>query len=75
MKKTITHQEYLQLQGLFYLAQTHYAKSSEFEKAIGIIVEAEDIWSCGHISDAIVDGGITFDEAMKKEGISVEEAL
>lgn len=72
MKKTLTHQEYMEGLALFTVAQKHYAKSREFEAALCELLGFDDgdIYA-GCISDALYneDG---FDDGLKRQGIAVE---
>jgi len=67
---SISYDKYLMAKGLFHLATEHRRKSSEFEHALHDLLNV-DIHS--HISDAIWDDNDTLEDALKREGVEVEE--
>ena len=70
MKKQITKDEYMQLQGIFHLGSEYSKKWQECEKALHSLLEIDD--SMGSLfGDAMVSIDRTVDEIMKIEGIKV----
>lgn len=77
-KTEITRDDYLRALALFTMANEHYVKSAEFSAAINRIIMVEpEQFPGGHVDDAIyVPTRQTvedFDEAMRREGIKVQE--
>jgi len=65
----ISRSTYLQALGLFSLARKHQLKVVEFSKELDSLLNIEN----GHVSDAVYDEAKGFDEALKRDGIEVEE--
>ena len=77
-KKQISRDEYLQALGLFTLANKRYAESTDYAQALNRIIMTEpETYPGGHVDDAIYTGDTAtpeqFDEALRREGISVEK--
>jgi len=70
MTQQITRATYLQALGLFTMAQRHMRKCDEFRKELTAFLGTPE---SGHIDDAIYDGLAAFDEALEREGITVEK--
>lgn len=72
MKKEITKQEYLQLQGLFYLGCEHSKKWQECERAIEQLMNLEEN-SGSSFGDSMIGFDRTVDEILKIEGVKVKK--
>jgi hypothetical protein len=68
MKKLLTRNEYYQAKGLFSLAQNHFKKCEEFEKAL---CELLGVGNGEHSSDAIYNGE-DLETALGWMGIEIE---
>lgn len=73
MSKQIDNDTYIKAQGLFYLAQEHYRKAMEFEKALSSLLGYEDSY-CGCISDEMMEPEGTLNKGLKREKIEVSDA-
>ena len=51
MKKEITQQEYLQLEGLMYLARLHNDKMNDYWEAINILMDDDGDEISGYVFD------------------------
>ena len=51
MKKNITHQEYLTLEGLMHLGRLHYKKMNEYWKAVNNLMDDDSDEISGYIFD------------------------
>lgn len=77
-KSKITRDEYLRALALFTVAHEHYVQSGTFGEALNRIVMATpQKYPGGQIDDLIYGEGrasvADFDEALKREGIEVED--
>lgn len=76
-KPKITYDEFLQTYALFTMAHSHSNKAYEFETAMNRIVRPGSTdFGGGHLGDAIFSTEPAtlevFNEALKREGITVE---
>ena len=71
IKTKITHQEYLQLQGLFHLGCEASKKWQEYERAIELLMNLEEN-SGSLFGDAIISLDKTVDEILKIYEVEVE---
>jgi hypothetical protein len=77
-KKEISRDEYLKALALFTMANEHYVSAGTFGEALNkIIMVAPEKYPGGHVDDAIYSGErgtvAHFDEALRREGISVAD--
>lgn len=78
-KPKITRNEYLQAFTLFMMANSHSRKAYEFEWGMNCLIRpGNSDFGGGHLGDAIysTEAGTAeiFNEALKREGIEVEDA-
>ena len=73
--KSITHAQYLQLQGLKLLVTNHWRAIEDLEKAAYTITEERDREgnpeTCGHTSDMLLDTSATIEEMLEALNIKV----
>lgn len=77
-KKQISRDDYLWALALFTVAHDHYLEANRFGAALNkIIMEEPEVYPGGHVDDAIYSLEPTsvadFDEALRREGIVVED--
>ncbi len=72
MKVEITHQEYLQLQGLFYMGLEASKKWQEYDKAIEQLLGLEEN-SGSLFGDAMISFNKTVDEILKIYEITIKD--
>ena len=71
--KTITQEEYYMAKALFTLAREQYQEGQKFEGLLARYLKSKDDNYLGHLSDAMFDLTISFEEGMKREGYVVGE--
>jgi hypothetical protein len=74
MKKIITKNEYLALQGLFYIGKEAYKKAEECEIAFINLVRKDQTYGIdsGYFGDQMITGG-TLDRALELEEIKIKK--
>lgn len=70
-KKYISTDDHLKAFALFSMAQDHYAKGREFERALAELLNIDDEYYCGCISDEMQDPNGNFERGLKNEGYAV----
>lgn len=71
-KATITRDEYLQLTGLLVLAERHYTRLQEIQRAASDLIG--ESFADASVGDAIYgDENFSADDILRKCGITVEE--
>ena len=77
MKSSITHAEYLQLQGLKAMAQQHVEAITRVAVAARQIVgePSREKYDCGHVDDLMWSDNEAVDNTLRKMGITVDPPL
>lgn len=71
-KKKITRLQYLQAQGLWYMANQHHKRLDELDTELNGMLGLDEI---SHVSDSITMIGDSLDKALKREGIVVMDEV
>lgn len=71
--RTISYEDYLVIKGLHSLAAEHYGKATEYENALARRLGYQSNRELGHITDSFFTDGATLEEALEREGFTVEK--